>query len=433
MKNFLNRVTPAYDANDDGGGGATVTAKDLKDAAASVDRVHEAVQVSQAKVDEIANELVTLKADYERDLTKIAVDARDAAKAQVQLARVYGKSGSRDYLNDLSKFLRAGFIASKGGTPDGIEIAGVEAKELLTKAAVSFTTTTDATAGYLMPDLLLPGIQELQDIYGNFYPLVTKVTAPAGVAVKINKDNVRPTAYWRGTQASGLTEEATPMSFQQGSIISELLGTYIVIANELLNNPSANFSAVAVMRMVKAINDKLEDGLIKGLESGDEPSDGIIADATSQGSIASMTFAHLVTFLQSCIADNKYAFNPARNKIFMTPEDVMALATEAVGASELTGMLVWGDPRKGVPTTFLGYEVIVHPSFDNGTNKYVMLGDPSTITLVEDGSLGIDYSPHASDGTKHAFVDNSTMLRVLGHYDWDIGITSEWHAAVVTA
>jgi len=298
---------------------------------------------------------------------------------------------------------------------------------------VSFTTTTTATAGYLVPDILLPGIQELQDIYGNFYPLVTKVTAPAGVSVKVNKDNARPTAYWRGTQASGITEEGTPMSFQQSSIVSELLGTYIVIANELLNNPSANFSAVAVARMVKAMNDKLEDGLIKGLASGDEPTDGLIASSTNQGTIASMTFANLVTFLQSCIADNKYSFNPARNKIFMTPEDVMGLATEAVGASELTGMLVWGDPRKGVPTTFLGYEVIVHPAFDNGTNKHVMLGDPSTITLVEDGSFGIDYSPHASDGTKHAFIDNSTMLRVINHYDWDMGITAEWHRAIVTA
>lgn len=394
----------------------------IKQTTNAVSDVAEKVAVSESRVNEIANELTALKVAQ----GNVRRDAVEAARVQAKLATVYGPSGAHEYLHALAKFLRAAHRKTRGMETDG-DIGGTPLSVLVEKTAHDFTTTDAGYAGYLVPDILLPGIRELQHIYGNFYPLVTKVSVPAGQSVLINKDSVRPTATWRGTQAAAMTEEANGTAFTQGSIVTELLGTYVTIANEMLGNPSANFSAVMASRMLDGINKKLEDGLIKGTTGGGEPSDGIIADATSQGTIATMSMANLVTFLQSCIADNAYAFRTDRNKIFMTPADILALATEAVGASELTGMLVWGDPRKGVPTTVLGYEVVVHPSFDNGTNKHVMLGDPSTITLIEDPAFSVNFSEHVG------FTDNNTVLRVLNHYDWNIGIAAEWHKAIVTA
>lgn len=426
----MNRLAGLLDTEGTPGGSGS-TAKVLGDIAQEVRDINASVLGQQSKIDEVANELAGLKGDVAKDIGNLRENAAAAVKAQTVLAHAYGKDGARQFLSDFSKFLRGAFLHTQGRKVEG-ELAGSQLEEVVNKAAVEFTTTTDATAGYLVPDILLPGIAELQDIYGNFYPLVTKVRVPAGVQVLMNKDAARPVATWRAAQGSAMTEESTPMSFGQETFTTELLGTFIFIANELLSNPSANFSAVAVARMVKAINDKLEDGLIKGTTGGGEPNDGIIADATSQTAIATATFANVVSFLQSCIADNEYAFNPARNKLFMTPTDVLALAAEAVGSSELTGMLVWGDPRKGVPTTLLGYEVVAHPAFNNGS-KHIMLGDPSTITLGEDGAFSVDYSQHASSPTRHSFISNSTMLRVMNHYAWNIGFAAEWHKAVVTA
>lgn len=419
------RTMLRLDAPTDGGGGG-LSAAEFKALGEQMEKSISESRETAKKVAEVADELNTLKTDTDADLARLA---KQAVEVRGHLARKYGDSGAADYLNDMQKFL-CGVAASRMGfkMPEG-DILGVPVKDVVGKAAADFTTTTDATAGYLIPDQLRPGIRELLDIYGNFLPRTTQVTAPAGHSLLMNRDAARPVAYWRSTQLSAMTEEATPMSFAQDTVTSILCGTYIQIANELLRSPFINFAAVSTVRLIAAILRKAEFGVIAGTEAGDEPSDGIIADATDQGSIASMTFANLITFLQSCIEDNEYAFNPSRNVIIMTPTDAMALAAQSVGATELTGMLVWGNPRTGVPTTIMGYELIVHPAANNGTNKHVLLGDPSTITLVNDGTFSVDISGEAGS----AFTENASILRALNHYDWNIGQPSEWHKAVVTA
>ena len=358
--------------------------------------------------------------------------SRQAAQVRKDLASRLGASGATDFLMDTQKFLRAAYAAGRGiKVSESAEIHGEKVADLLNKAQADFGTVDSGniTSGLLLPETLMAEIRALLDIYGNFYPQVTKVTAPAGHSIKMNRDSARPVATWRGTQLATITEEATPMTFAQDTLVSELLGSYIQISNELLRSPHVNFAAVATVRMLHAILRKLEFGLISGTTGAGEPSDGLIADATDQGSISSMTFGNLITFLQNSLADNDYASDTTRNKIIMTPADALALASQAVGASELTGMLVWGDPRKGIPTTIMGYETLVHPAANNGTNKHVLLGDPSTITLVEDAAPAVDISEHA--GT--AFVENASVLRVFNHFDWNLGQTAEWHKAVVTA
>lgn len=435
MKNILKRCRPLFDGDTGpaGGGGADV-AKVLGEIKSEVVKGRERSEATAAEVAKVAADLATLKGDTEKDLVRVA---KAAAQVRKDLAMRYGPSGADDWLMDTQKFLRGVAAAKFGGKlPEDLELGGEKVADLVRKAAADFTTTTDATAGFLLPDTLMPGTRELLDLYGSFYPLVTKVKAPAGHSIKMNRDSARPTATWRGTQVSTIVESgagnggADPtMGWQQDTVVSELLGSFVQIANELLRSPHVNFAAVAVVRMLHAILWKLEYGLISGTEGTGEPSDGLIADAGDRGSIASMTFQNLITFLQNCLAANSWAFDTRRNKIIMTPADALALAAQSVGTSELTGMLVWGDPRKGVPTTVMGYEVIVHPAANNGSNKHVLLGDPSTITLVEDSAPSVDVSEHAGN----AFTENASILRVFNHYDWNLGQTVEWHKAVVTA
>lgn len=414
----LNLGQPRYDADGDGGGAGEAT----KALAVEMAKVIKTNSDLVAKVDTLANDLVEAKADTEKSARKTA---EQAVLTEQLLAVRHGKKGAQDVLMDFSKFIAGAYRAKNGLTiPDDWTIDGQKVKALVEKALVDFTTTTDATAGFLVPDILMPEIRELKDIYGTFIGQVTEITAPAGVSVKFNADAARPVAAFRAQQGALIPEESTPMSFAQDSVVSELLGTHITIANEMLNAPGGNFSAVSTVRLMHAIVTNAEFGMIAGTTGAGYPSDGILADATAQTTLATMTFANLVTFLQECLADNEYSFNTQANKIFMTPGDLLALAGES-----LAGALVWGKPEEGIPTRLLGYEMVTHPSFNNGSAKHVVLGDPKSISLVNDGKFSIDISPHA--GT--SFVDNSSILRAFNHYDWNLGHVTEWHKAVITA
>jgi HK97 family phage major capsid protein len=421
MLRRLQFMNPRFDApTDDGGDGSLAI---IKQVGAKVDKMAEASEASSAKVEEIAEELATAKVDSEKDLKAMA---NQVAQVRRDLSKIYGASGADDYLMELSKFLGALYCAKNGmKIPEG-QIAGEDIQDLVQKAAVDFTTTTAATAGYLLPSMLLPGITMLKDLYGNFYPEVTKITGTPGQSLLLNADAARPVASWRGAQATTIVHEATPMSFGQDTMVSELLGTYITIANELLMAPGVNFGGVSTVRMLKAILTKLEFGLIAGTTGGGEPSDGIIADATDQGTIASMTFALLGTFLKGCITVNDYAYNTQDNAIIMTPYDAISLAMEQGGSP---GALVWGNALAGVPTTLMGYRLIVHPAANNGSNKHILLGDPKAISLIESASFSVDISGEAGD----SFIHNESILRAFNHYDWNLGQASEWHKAIVTA
>lgn len=426
LRNLIN-LMPRFDAEGDpagGGDGDTVTL--LKEIKETVGKSVQTAEATAAEVKEIAEELATLKTDTDIDIKRVA---QQAAQVRKDLAKSYGPSGATDFLMDTQKYLRGVFVAGKGGAiAETEEICGEKVSDLVLQSKADFITTTDATAGFLVPDVLMPGIRELLEIYGNLYPEVTKITAAAGQSLKFNKDAASPVATWRGTQLSTIGEEATPMSFSQTTIVSELLGSYIQIANELLRAPGVNFAAVSTVRMLYAILRKLETGLLAGTTGGGEPADGVIADATNQGTMATMTFANLLTFLQDCLTDNAYSSDTSRNKLFLTPTDALTLAGEQLGGSG-DGMLIWGDSRKGIPTTFMGYDVIVHPAAHNGTSKHVILGDPTTISLVESAAPSVDISEHAGN----AFIENASILRVFNHHTWDIGQPSEWHMKVVTA
>jgi HK97 family phage major capsid protein len=427
-------LEPHTDGGGGGGGGGGDSAKiddeALKDMLAGVTGLTEAQKAMGKAIEETHTKIGTMAADNEADMLRLSAELK---VMKTGLSKKYGRSGADDFMNEFSSFIKGVFFHSTTGkSPEGLVLSdGVKIDDLIneTKTAVTFDTVTPATAGYLVPDLFIPGIIELRDLYGVLEPRVSKMTIPAGTAVKIPKDAVRPVATWGGGQPETVTHEATPMSFGQLDLLTELCGCYITATNELLSSPGVNFGAVATLRILAAINKLLEDSVIAGVASTAGPSNGFLVDGTTEGNIATATFANVVTFLQAAIDHNVFSSDTGANALFMHPTDIMSLAAQAVGASELTGMLVWGNPRTGAPTTLLGYEVISHPGMTNGTNRMMALGDPKTLLIGEDAAYTVDVNPYA--GTP--YLANSSYLRAFNHYDWIIGQTAEWHFTTVGA
>ena len=411
-----------YDADSDGGGAAVKIAQEMKEQKEKMEERERKMDEESLKIQELQTEFDVFKGDRDKDIAKMS---RETQEAKNIISGLYGKSGADDWFNEVAKFLRCAFIQSKQmEIPEDELIMGKSAREVMEKAAVTFTTTTAATAGYLFHDIMKPGITELGTVYGNFYPLVSKFQAPPGIGVLINEEAVDPIAAWRAAQGGSMTELDPPMTWGQDTVTSILMYVWISIANETLANPSVNFSALAIVRMMKAMGIKLEYGMIAGTTGDGEPSDGIIADATAQTTAASMTYALLVAFIKECIADDATAEDTKTKKLFMSRFDALTLAAEKGVAG---GALTFGTGSAGVPDTVLGYDLVTHPACNNGTAKHVLLGDPSAITLVEDSAFGVDISEHAK------FTYNTSVLRVINHYDWNLGIAAKWHKAVVTA
>ena len=407
------------------------------------------IGAGQEKIDETLSEIKggfdTIKGDMDLAVGRMG---KEMELIKSGLGQKLGLSGRDDFFNETAKFLAAVHhkAMNKGvDTPDSLSLSnGVKLDDLAIdhngqKAAADFTTGTAGSpfAGFLIPEILRPGIIELKDIIGNIIPRLTAVTVPAGANVRIPRETAKPTATWRAVENVAITEEATPYAFTRDTLNTTLLGTYIQISNELISNPSINFGAVATARLIRGIMRKLEDSVLQGNQAAgatDPPTDGILIDANvnDQGTYASATFALVVSFLQDAIADNEVAFDPSMNQIIMTPSDLLALASEAVGATELTGMLVWGDPRRGIPTTLLGYEVIAHPSMQVSTgsgSKRIALGDLASITLGQNSAFAVDINPWLET----AYKENSSWLRVFNHYDYSLGQPSQWHKGAFTA
>lgn len=423
MKHMRDLLLLAPDG--DGGGAATLeqVAEKVLTIAANQKSLHETVNSTLLPLPEA---IKALKADSEALTARM--DAETAAIKAALKESHGGVSGAEDWLNMVGKAM-IGLAQKKrlGSVDSSIMFKGdVNLAQMVQKALATFDTTTNATAAYLLPEILMPGFIELGDIYGNLWPLLTKFTAPMGQKVHISPQVARPVARYRTTQGGAMTEEDTPMAFGRNTITTELVYVYLTIANEMLNATGIGFAAIATAESLRAINRLNEYSVLAGTDSGGAPSDGVIAVATDQGTMASATFGNVINFLQDCMDDNEVAADPTRSVLFVTPRDGLALAAQAVGTSELTGMLVWGNPRQGIPTTLMGYPVVTHPACYNGTSRHMLLGDPRKIFVGEDASYGVDFSEHVK------FGDYETALRIINHVDWVIPQTTEWHKVVVT-
>jgi hypothetical protein len=191
----------------------------------------------------------------------------DLSIVKAALAETHGgKSGAEDFLNETAKWIRGVHSVQKLHTDstetfkNGQKVSDV-VKAITTHSTV-VGTPAGSTAGYLLPTLLRPGFVELKDIYGNFYPKVTKFNSPPGQSVTVNDQSANPVAAWRASQGTAMSQESTPRAYNDDTLVPQLLYVYEFIANELITNPAINFAAMSVVQGVKAVNRALETAMI---------------------------------------------------------------------------------------------------------------------------------------------------------------------------
>ena len=387
-----------------------------------VNRVHDTGKENHGTI----NELKLKCAQLEKDMATVEEKAAAHLKLATEtLSKSYGRVGAEDFVDEFGKWIRGVHSEQKLRQPSQETFKSGQKVAEVIKATTEFSTTTGATAGYLIPTLLRPGFVELKDIYGNLYPRVQKFTSPPGQAVVVNNQNGVPTAAWQSAQNAAITQnDPNTHTYDDDTLVPKLLYVVEKMSNELVTNPYIGFAAMTAMTAAKAVNRKLEYDMLAAASS---PHAGVVAASTDQGTIGSATIALVGSFIKAAIADNAYAIDPTRNCLFLHPRDAITLALQSVSSTNLPGMLVWGDPLKGIPTTFLGYSVIVHPGCNNGTNTFAFLGDPQNIILAEGPSYVMDFSDQV------AFLNFQTAMRVGNHYDYVVKQTSEWHRTIVTA
>jgi len=332
--------------------------------------------------------------------------AKDVLELRAFMEAKHGASGADDFDAEMNKFLSKAFRHSRGD-----------------KAVADFTTTTDATAGYLVDDILSSELFEIGDVYGTILDRCTNLTVPAGSTMKVNKDATLPTAYWRTAQGTAMTEaEAT---FGQASLTPALVGAYIKAANELLESPGVGFGSLMAARMARAVLKAKEDAILIGTSAGDEPTDGllVVAGVNSQTAITEMDFADLVSFLGEAAADYAPSADPTQNVLLLDPVKYLAFLGQATAAT-MPGFS-WADPATGQPARVFGYEIVVHPSMYDASDYYIGLGDLANIVTASSGEVRVDFNPYSG------WTSNETWMRVFTHFDYEVMIPGQWSKATL--
>jgi HK97 family phage major capsid protein len=359
---------------------------------------------------EQAEKAINTVAELEKGFSEVKESNMQVAKDVLELRSFmeakHGQSGADDFDNEMAKFVSGAFKHSRGD-----------------KAVADFTTTTDATAGYLVDDILSNELFEIGDVYGTILPRCTNLTVPAGTTMKINKDATLPTAYWRAAQGAAMTEAEATLG--QASLSPILVGAYIKAANELLESPGVGFGSLMAVRMSRAILKAKEDAILKGASSGSEPSDGltVVTGVNDQTAIDELDFAGLVAFLGEAAADYAPSADPLQNALFIDPVKYLAFMGHATAAT-MPGF-TWADPANSQPASVFGYEMIVHPSMYDGTDYYLGLGDPANIVTASSGEVRVDFNPYSG------WTSNETWMRVFTHFDYEVMIPSQWSKATL--
>lgn len=350
---------------------------------------------------------------------------RDVMEYRKLAERQFGKSGGLDFREEFSKWIKAVYHIQKNK----------KMPAYLEKAAADYVGDTDAQGGYFVPELLKPGIIPLTEVHGTLFPYLDKIIIPPGQDVVVPHDSTLPTMTWRcGSTAQGTagTEEAGPIAFGADTLNSKWLHDYVKFANELLQTAAIRVADAFAVRMISKGTRAMEYGVLQGDDSGDAyPHDGVFvaSGVNDQTDLATPTFANVCTFLSEAIdpsTGNEGAADQGGNQLVTTPGAALKLATEAVGSSELTGMLVWGDPRKGIPSKLLGYDFIPHPGAYE-TNHRIAIGPFQKVVLGWTGNFKVDFN--AVSG----WTSNETWMMVSTHADYVLGNTDMYSKADITA
>jgi HK97 family phage major capsid protein len=352
----------------------------------------------------------------------------------------HGKSGEQDIQALTGKWIKGAAFAARGEPiPDDCKSPDIDwepdpnveerakvqlqaAQMLPDRIKTTLTTTTDATAGYLVPDILLGEIQVGYEIYGPLLARCRRVPVPAGVTVKVNSRTTNPTPYWRNAQGNPLDSETNPI-YGQGTATPILCGAYTTVANELWELPGTGFQTDLLGSLVEAITKKKEQGVVYGDDDGagddtDPPSDGFTtstASASDQDNLTAATLPVFTNFIAQSVADYSKLTQGAGTYILMHPVKKWAYAAASVGTGA-ANQIAWGDGISGPPPTIQGFQIIESEAMINASSVYwaSLCRPQEDIFLCDSGGMSISYNPWDAN----QFTANETMVRVMSYADW---------------
>ena len=382
--------------------------------------------VTPDKLEAVRKELVTECETLFSSKAELEAMAKDIAEQREMLRLNYGKSGAEDWKEIVNKWIHGMYQHKRfGKVPDYItkdaNLADYDWDVGFDKYSTVMTTTTDATAGYLAPTLVLNAVYETKDLYGNILPLLTKIQSPAGVSINCPRDLVQSTATYKG-QGVALAEPG--QTFMADTCVPTIIGNMTPIANELLASPGASVVDVFVNRLIRGVVRGEETAIIASNQGGSEPHKGIL-NATSvndQTNIADDTHEKLTLFITESLVDAELLYRKEDSVIITHPTKWRAVKADAIADSS------WGvnllDPHAEL---FEGYRVLPHPACKISTTYWAAMFMPSEIYYVSSGMIAADVNPLGT-----GWSANVSELRVFTHSDWGIGVPAHYSKADYT-
>jgi HK97 family phage major capsid protein len=366
--------------------------------------------IKTAKANEEA--LSDLRKANEAQEEKIGIQGAKITELSQFLKFNHGKSGVQDFNNLFGKFVKGCWEHKRyGQVSDENQIEGYEYGQK------ALDTTTDASAGYLVPDIMAATLYAAKDIYGTISPLMAKMTVPAGQSALINRENAKPVAQYR---VAGQNEAipTTDPTYAQDTVTPMLIGSLITVSNELLEAPGVNYLGTVAPQMLRAIVVEEEDSFLNGQEAATQtsPSDGIIIEAgvdVGAAVIGGNDLTDWLSFISEACAGNQHLYRPTESVIITTPAKVYALAASAVGTN-VGQALSWADPVNGVPGRIIGYPFIGHPGAYT-TKDWAVMFNPAHFLIANSGKMAVDVNPLGS-----GFKTNSSDIRVFTHTDFSM-------------
>jgi len=307
-------------------------------------------------------------------------------------------------------FIREAYLNYKHGLP--------MSKGHEQKAVADFVTTTDATAGYLVPRQYNELITTATAMYGQLLPRLTNtILCPAGVTMPVNSRATNPVATW---DLQSVDMDETEFVYAQDTVSPKRLSLYIKASNEMLAAPNTGFTANVTDGFLRAIVTAKEDAIIAGTAGATTaPSDGILVKTgvSDKTNIAS-TVAGLWAFIAEAVQQNPEMLNPA-NALFLVPPLKYFSIAGLISGDASTGIATYvnGTLRLG------GWEIMPHPACTLSGPVYWACGfNPRDIVIADSQDLGFDFNPYAgTGGATGGWVANETWIRAVTHMDWSLG------------
>ena len=385
---------------------------EVKSVAAQIEKVATLPEDVEAAKADLETQAATIKTTSDQ----LGVMVNDLAEFKANLKHDLGKSGADDWRQEFSKFVKAVYHEQKRlRTPEWLE-----------KAVADYVTDVDAQGGYLVPTLVADQVTKLTLRHGQIWPLVNKVTVPAGQQIKFPWESTLASVAYRATGHGGAGTEIDPaVVWGADTLRPTWINGYAKIANEAMTTPGVSIPDNIAQQLMGQIVRGIEHGIILGDDSSSaQPHDGILVatSVNSQTDMATVTMALVATFIAECIADHEGSGDTAENYLVTTD----AAAYQLKSGASATGTNAWGDPTQDRPPVFNGYRMITSPHSISTTHRMIM-SPLGKITVGWSGQFSVSFNESLG------WASNETWLMVSTHADHALGNPDMHHKAVFTA